>query len=986
MQTDLNLVAQLQQGILEMVQSPHYRPSKPKELARRLRLSDDDRPVLRRLLKKMVAKGQLTYGKSHLLYPGSQLERVSPQTAFRQSESESESESNLPLSSQSIAGTVWSKSEERLFQRQTARIGEKGVVDEENVDEEEGTFAKGEKPVGKKSKKRENDKRDEKMKERNRERDRAGESSKDIIGTLRTTRSGTCFVRPRDLNPELDPLEQDIMIFRRGTLDAIEGDIVLVELLGRHVRHLDGDLGLDCHLDIDKKKGHKHLSDRQERRQRRKEEREERWSSRAELGERGHVGRQEHREGWDNRDNRGGQNRQEPGRVGSVDRPNRSDSKRRESGVQSPRLRGRIIKIIERRTERFVGTFYQKKSWGNGSACVQVDGHLFSEPVEVNDFSGLTLQHKDKVVIEMVRFPRPDHPGEAVVVETLGPRGTPGQETQLIIREFNLPNRFTEEALHAAREEGHVFFEQLPDEIDFHDSTTSSRTSLTAGSKHVHSIEEGRLENKKGDKTSIVTFLQSQGRADFTSMNTVTIDPPDARDYDDAVSLERLANGNWLLHVHIADVSHFVKEHSPIDLDAKSRSTSVYLPDCVIPMLPEILSNALASLQPGKIRFTKTVSMEFTPTGIRCNTNISRSAIRSNARLTYEEVQDWFEHCDTKNGERCCSDTLLDRPELTDLLGEMRELARILRQKRKERGALELDRPDVKIELDDEGRVCGAIAKFQTEANQLIEEFMLAANEAVAEFLAKHELPFLRRVHQSPSYRKIKAFTEFLQAVLPNQPLLDENVVDELLKNRFAIQEILETIKGTQVESAVQLALLRSMQQAIYTPEEEGHYALASPCYCHFTSPIRRYPDLTIHRLLDSCLQEKKGHLDFQVLRLLGEHCSDLERRAESAERECVKLKLISYLQERPGLKMSGLISGVIRAGLFVEGTDIPAEGFIPLETIQDDYYWFDREEQTLRGRRTGRTFRLGDTVHVQLERVDPNAREVQFRLIGKPS
>jgi ribonuclease R len=282
---------------------------------------------------------------------------------------------------------------------------------------------------------------------------------------------------------------------------------------------------------------------------------------------------------------------------------------------------------------------------------------------------------------------------------------------------------------------------------------------------------------------------------------------------------------------------------------------------------------------------------------------------------------------------------------------------------------------EVKVDLDRDGRVIGAHRVINTESHQMIEAFMLAANEAVAELLFKHELHFLRRVHKSPDPRKLKLLTEFVTGL---------GFKVESLESRFELQRLLEAVKDRPEQHAVNYALLRSLQRAVYAPEPEGHYALASDCYCHFTSPIRRYPDLTVHRLLDAVIAGKKPRNDFDELAITGVHCSDRERRAEAAERELTKVKLLNYLSTRIGEKLSGIITGVEEFGFFVQGVELPAEGLVHVSSLQDDFYHFERRSHSLTGRRAGNAFRLGDLVEVVIARVDVDRRELDFRLVAR--
>jgi ribonuclease R len=584
--------------------------------------------------------------------------------------------------------------------------------------------------------------------------------------------------------------------------------------------------------------------------------------------------------------------------------------------VRRPNPQGDIVEVVERDTHQFVGTYFETA----GSAFVQVDGTVFSRPVLLGDPGAKNARPDDKVVFEMIRFPSHVHDGEGVITEVLGGRGEPGIDTLSIVREYNLPEHFPDDVLQDARDQADRFDESI-----------------------------------------------HAPRVDLTGETVITIDPVDARDFDDAISLVRLSNGHWKLGVHIADVSHFVQTRSPLDREGLNRATSVYLPDRVIPMLPEILSNGLASLQPDKVRFTKTVFIEFTADGARVAADPHSAAIRSYRCFTYEEVDSYL-------ADREAWQSRLT-PEVYALLGRMHELAMILRGRRFRRGALELTMKEVKVDLDSDGRVSGAHVVENTESHQIIEEFMLSANEAVAEILQAAGLPFLRRVHSDPDPRKLKALDEFVAAM---------GFQTESLQSRFALQDLLKLVDGKPEQHAVNYAVLRSLQRAIYSPSEEGHYALASDCYCHFTSPIRRYPDLTIHRLLDLLLHGKKSPGSMAELIALGEHCSDREQRAEAAERELTKLKLLIYMQNRIGEEMDAVVTGVEEFGLFVEGIRIPAEGLIRVTSLADDRYRFDRTTHTLTGNRAGNSFRLGDRVRVSVARVDVDRRELDFRLVDR--
>ncbi len=583
------------------------------------------------------------------------------------------------------------------------------------------------------------------------------------------------------------------------------------------------------------------------------------------------------------------------------------------------RVSGRVLEVVQRRTHRFVGTYRETSGFG----FVMVEGGVFESGILVGDAGAKSCRIGDIVVIEMANFPSVDQPGEGVIVEVLGDRGQPGVDTQMIIREFDLPGEFPETVLEASRVQAEQFDESV-------------------GS-----------------------------RQDFTSTTVITIDPKTARDFDDAISLERFDNGHWSLGVHIADVSHFVRRRSALDDEAYQRGTSVYLPDRVIPMLPELISNNLASLQPNRVRYTMTAVIEFDPNGIPIGTELYRGAIKSAHRFNYGEIDEYLEN--DKPWRKKLS------PDVFQLVRDMHTLAMMLRKRRMNRGAIELSLPDVKIELNDDGRVVGAHTEENTESHQMIEEFMLAANEAVAQNLVDRGLHFIRRIHEPPSPAKLKELTKFMRQI---------GIECESLESRFEVKRIAETAGKRPEAQAIHFSILRSMQKAVYSPKEVGHYALASEAYCHFTSPIRRYPDLVIHRMIGDIIDGKKPESNFERLAGLGNQCSRLEQRAESAERELKKLKLLDYFADKVGHRMQAVVTGVEPFGLFAQGIEIPAEGLIPISNLPDDHYHFDRTGKLLSGYHSGNEFRLGDLVGVRVSRVDLNERKLEFQMTtdgGKP-
>jgi ribonuclease R len=582
------------------------------------------------------------------------------------------------------------------------------------------------------------------------------------------------------------------------------------------------------------------------------------------------------------------------------------------------RVEGRVVEVLARASSLFVGSYFEV----GGTGYVQIDGTTFREPIAVGDPGAKGAKPGDKVALEIVRYPTPYLEGEGVITEILGQRGQPGVDTLTVIRAFNIPDTFDEEVLDEAREQGKLF----------------SETDIA-------------------------------GRVDLRDLPTVTIDPATARDFDDAISLSRDTRGNWTLAVHIADVAHFVRAGSALDRAARHRGTSVYLPDCVIPMLPEILSNSLASLQAGRTRYTVSVVMDFSPDGILTTKRFTRSAIKVDHRFAYEQALELMKQPLAAHSAVA--------PSIAAMLGEMLELAMILRRRRVARGALELSLPEVEIDLGETGQVTGAHLAVNDESHQVIEEFMLAANEAVATTLTGKGIGFLRRAHPDPDAFRLLQFAEFVRSLGLE--------IDEP-QSRFELQRVLTETVGKPEEYAVHYGLLRSLKQANYTPEPEGHYALASHEYCHFTSPIRRYPDLQVHRQLIASLDGKKPRGKHDELLVLGQHCTRTERRAEAAERELIRIKLLSYLEDQVGKAFHAIIVRVEDFGLFCRLSELPVEGLIHVTSLADDYYYLESDSHTLIGRRSGRRHRLGDRVIVRIAHVDVDRRELDLVVADSPT
>jgi ribonuclease R len=438
----------------------------------------------------------------------------------------------------------------------------------------------------------------------------------------------------------------------------------------------------------------------------------------------------------------------------------------------------------------------------------------------------------------------------------------------------------------------------------------------------------------------------------------------DARDFDDAISLSKNEKGNWELQVHIADVSHFVPLGSALDDEARKRATSVYLPDRVIPMIPETISNHLASLQPDRNRLAKTVFMEYTPDGTLIHNHVFNSVIRNQQRFNYEQIDQYLEDAE-KWREKLT-------PEIFQLVADMHELAMVLRGIRNKQGALELTLPEVKIDLDKMGKVRGAHLVQHTVSHQMIEEFMLAANQAVATWLDSLQLPFLRRAHAPPNRLKLRRLNEFVRAL---------GIQAENMEDRFEIQRVVNAVKGQPTEYAVNYAILKSMSKAVYQAEFERHYALDMTHYCHFTSPIRRYPDLVVHRIVQKLLDGVPANENEQVLEHLGVLCSDAEQNAENAERELIRVKLLHFLSKKQGELLTGVVSGVRPIGLTVRAIEIPVDGLISVRHLPADRYRFDKDTHTLEGYKEGNRFRLGDELIVRIENVDTAKRELHFSL-----
>ena len=590
-------------------------------------------------------------------------------------------------------------------------------------------------------------------------------------------------------------------------------------------------------------------------------------------------------------------------------------------GRNGKRTEGIIINIVERVNKNIVGIYEDNKSFG------------FVLPEDKRIQNDIFISKKDRngakkgqiVMVEITRWPdgKRKNP-EGKVVEILGRPGDKGIDIDIIIRKYNLPEDFPPSVLNSA--------------LDIED---------------------------------FITEDEIKGRLDLRNIKMVTIDGEDAKDLDDAVSIERLENGNFKLGVHIADVTHYVKERSVIDKEAFKRATSVYLIDRVIPMLPKKLSNGICSLNPKVDRLTLSCIMEVNRQGKVVNHTIAQSVIKTNERMTYTDVTKILRDNDVELIERY--------KDLVDDFKAMEELCKILRKKRLDRGAIDFDFEECKIILDEKGKTIDIKPYERAIANRMIEEFMLLANETVAEHMEKLKVPFVYRIHENPDAEKLEKFKAFIYNLGYNDITWGEEV------NPKALQRVLDKFKGENEETIISTLLLRSMMQARYSPECAGHFGLAADYYCHFTSPIRRYPDLQIHRIikeyLNKELTENRSKKLVSIVDSAAKQSSEMERVAQEAEREVDDLKKAEYMKDRIGEIFEGLISSVTGFGAFVELPNT-IEGLVNITSFRDDYYIYDEDRLILIGERNKKIYRLGDKLKVLCSKVDILSREVYFEIV----
>lgn len=592
------------------------------------------------------------------------------------------------------------------------------------------------------------------------------------------------------------------------------------------------------------------------------------------------------------------------------------------SETAQSRVEGEVIKIIERGTTEVVGRYEGSKNFG----FVVSENKRITADVFIPKKDSMDAKTGHIVVCKITKFPQKGRNPEGKIIEILGKEGEKGVDVLSIIKQNGLPEEFPKKVLREA--------EDISDSID-----------------------KNEIEK----------------RLDLRSHNIYTIDGADAKDLDDAISIEKLENGNYKLGVHIADVSHYVREGQPLDKEAIKRGTSVYLVDTVIPMLPPKLSNGVCSLHPAVDRLTLSCIMEISPKGKVIDHQIVESVINSKARLIYEDVSDILEN-DDKEKEK----------EFSHVLDELRlseELARILMERRFSRGAMDFDFPESKIIMDEAGNVVDIKKYDRRIANKIIEEFMLIANETVAEQFHWAQIPFVYRVHENPDPEKMQNLASFISAFGYS---LKGEIEDMHPKE---LQKLLEDIEGTKEELVISTIMLRSLKQARYSPQGTGHFGLAAKYYCHFTSPIRRYPDLQIHRIIKEYLKGKIVEQRLENLKVIvekaAEQSSIREREADEAQRQIEDLRKAEYMVQHIGEEFEGIISSITSFGMFIELYNT-IEGLIRLHDLSDDYYIYDEKNLTLMGEHTKKTFKIGDRVKIKVDNVNLSMREINFTLVNK--
>lgn len=582
----------------------------------------------------------------------------------------------------------------------------------------------------------------------------------------------------------------------------------------------------------------------------------------------------------------------------------------------------KVLEIVEPKDQVFIGTLHVDKNY----AAVITDSKFLAADVVISRRQLKGGKNGDKVIARITQWTDDQMNPRGEIVDILGKKGENTAEMHAILAEFGLPYKYPESVEAAA--------EKISEEI---------------------------------------TKSEIAKREDFRGVTTFTIDPRDAKDFDDALSIRQLANGNWEVGVHIADVTHYVLPNSVIDKEARQRATSVYLVDRTIPMLPERLSNGICSLRPNEEKLTYSAIFELDSKANVVNHRIGRTIIKSDRRFTYEEAQQIIE---TGQGDYVKEIQTLD------------SLAKQLRKRRYDAGALEFDRSEVRFEIDKTGKPVSVYFKESKDANKLIEEFMLLANLTVAETIGKvakgrKAKTFVYRVHDKPDQEKIANFSQIASRF--GYKINPEGRAKEVNKS---LNRMLKDVKGKGEENMLSILAIRSMAKAVYTTDNVGHYGLALDYYTHFTSPIRRYPDMMVHRLLakyaDGSRSADKIKLEDQC-----RHSSDMEQLASNAERASIRYKQVEFMQDKMGEIFDGVISGVTEWGFYVELNENLCEGLVPVRDLNDDYYELDEKNYTLIGRAHHNKYTLGDKVKVQVARADLDRKQLDFALItdeGNPN
>lgn len=583
------------------------------------------------------------------------------------------------------------------------------------------------------------------------------------------------------------------------------------------------------------------------------------------------------------------------------------------------RKEGKVIKVLSHEIREVVGYFQKNKGFG----YVLPDNQRITSDIYVagKDTMGAVQGHK--VVVKLTSYGTRDKKPEGVITEILGHANDPGVDIMSIVKIYDIPSQFPEEVMKQAAE--------IPSQVSEEDKA---------------------------------------GRMDIRDWQTVTIDGEDAKDLDDAITLTK-ENGVYTLGVHIADVSYYVTENSPLDKEAVKRGTSVYLVDRVIPMIPHKLSNGICSLNQGEDRLALSCIMKINKKGVIVDHQVAETLINVDRRMTYTAVNDIV----TNHNQ----ETMEEYSDFVDMFQLMSELSNILREKRYGRGAIDFDFPECKIKLDDKGYPVSVEPYDRNAATKIIEDFMLAANETIAEYYFWQQVPFVYRNHEKPDSDRMKALAAFITNMGYSLKVSGNEVHPK------EIQKLLGKIEGTPEEAMISRVTLRSMKRAEYTPECLGHFGLAAKYYTHFTSPIRRYPDLQIHRIIKECINgkmsEKHAEHFRNILPQVTKDCSTYERRADEAERETEKLKKAEYMRGQIGEEFVGVISGVTNFGIYVELPNT-IEGLVHVSNMTDDHYIYDESTYSMTGERTRKTYKLGQPVKIRVESADKITRTIDFSMV----